>query len=85
MNEKMKKTIATLTFVMAFAIMSHAQVFIISEEGENPRTPEDEGFFIENPDHESYDDWYLPVGDGALLLAALGGAYLVGKRRKKKE
>ena len=28
-------------------------------------------------------DWYTPVGDGIAVLAALGGAYLLGKRRKK--
>jgi LPXTG-motif cell wall-anchored protein len=35
--------------------------------------------------HGSGDDQtnYLPLGEGILLLAALGGAYLLGKRRKE--
>ena len=79
----MKKLFATISFIFAFAFASNAQVFLIDEEIDNPRIANDE-FNIVNPGwHGSGEDWYTPVGDGALLLAALGGAYLFGKRRKK--
>ena len=82
-TNKMKKLIATLSFIFAFTFMSNAQIFLIDDEIDNPRIPSDE-FVIDNPGwHGSGEDWYTPVGDGALLLAALGGAYLFGKRRKE--
>lgn len=36
------------------------------------------------PDHDSTLD-YTPVGNGILLLGCLGGAYLLGKRKKKED
>ena len=78
----MKKLIATISLIFAFAFASNAQVFLIDDEINNPRIQNDE-FNINNPGyHGSGEDWYTPVGDGALLLAALGGAYLLGKRKK---
>ena len=66
---------------MTFA--AEAQVFIMDSDIDNPRV-ETEEFDINNPGfHGSGSDWYLPLGDGALLLAALGGAYLLNKKRKK--
>lgn len=45
---------------------------------------QNEAFYIDNPlDHGSGEDWYVPIGSGALLLAGLAGAYLLGKKRKK--
>ena len=86
MINKMKKILATLIIVLSFNIMSNAQVFLIDEEIDNPRIANDE-FNIVNPGwHNSGEDWYeeyVPVGNGAMLLAALGGAYLIGKKRKK--
>ena len=82
----MKKILATLIIVLSFNIMSNAQVFLIDEEIDNPRIANDE-FNIVNPGwHNSGEDWYeeyVPVGNGALLLAALGSAYLIGKKIKK--
>ena len=86
MTNKMKKILATLIIVLSFNIMSNAQVFLIDEEIDNPRIANDE-FNIVNPGwHNSGEDWYeeyVPVGNGAMLLAALGSAYLIGKKRKK--
>ena len=79
----MKKLIATISLILAFATVSNAQVFLIDDGIDNPRNPNEE-FNIVNPDyHGSGEDWYTPIGDGALLLAALGGAYLLGKIKKK--
>ena len=83
MENTMKKIIATLSIVFAVTFAAEAQVFIIDEDIDNPRV-ETEEFDINNPGfHGSGSDWYLPLGDGALLLAALGGAYLLNKKRKK--
>ena len=44
-----------------------------------------EGFIIPDlPDHDDTHDW-TPIGDGLWLLGCLGGAYLLGKRRKREE
>ena len=78
----MKKILSTLILIFSFSLMSNAQVFLIDDEIDNPRIQNDE-FNIDNPgSHGLGEDWYTPVGDGALLLAALGGAYLLGKKKK---
>ena len=68
--------------MMAMAFTAKTQVFMLDGD-ENYREPEDPAVFINLPeDYGLGVDWYTPVGDGILLLAALGGAYLVGKKRK---
>ena len=72
-----------LVLMMAMAMTAKAQVFMMDGD-ENYREPEDPQVFINLP--QGYGlcvDWYTPVGDGIAVLAALGGAYLLGKRRKK--
>lgn len=83
MTYKMKKILTTLILILSFSLMSNAQVFLLDDEIDNPRNPNDE-FFIDNPGwHGSGEDWYVPVGSGTLLFAALGGVYLLGKKKKK--
>lgn len=83
MTYRMKKISATLLLIISFSVTSKAQVFILDDELDSPRTQSEE-FFIDNPGwHGSGEDWYTPVGSGALLLAALGGAYLIGKKKQK--
>ena len=83
MTYKMKKILSTLILILSFSLMSNAQVFLLDDEIDNPRNPNDE-FNIDNPGwHGSGEDWYTPVGSGVLLLAALGGAYLIGKKKQK--
>ena len=83
MTYRMKKISATLLLIISFSVTSKAQVFIIDDELDNPRIQSEE-FFIDNPGwHGSGEDWYTPVGSGVLLLAALGGAYLIGKKKQK--
>lgn len=79
-KQNMFKTIVVLLF-MAMASMAQAQVFMMDGD-ENYREPEDPQVFINLPQGYGLGvDWYTPVGDGVLLLAALGGAYLMGKRK----
>ena len=72
-----------LVLMMAMAMTAKAQVFMMDGD-ENYREPEDPQVFINLPQGYGLGvDWYTPVGDGTAVLAALGGAYLLGKRRKK--
>ncbi len=81
-KQNMFRTIVVL-LLMAMASTSQAQVFMMDGD-ENYREPEDPQVFINLPQGYGLGvDWYTPVGDGIAVLAALGGAYLLGKRRKK--
>jgi len=63
-----------------------SQIFMISEDEYNGnRTPGDPGVLgsVMTPTQNINTDQYVPLGDGLLLLAGLGGAYLLGKRKKE--
>ena len=90
---KKKNIIIAAVFAILFTLASttpvHAQggIFIMDEEEENfrdPTAPAGGFIFIDDPEHDTSLD-YSPIGSGVWLLGALGGAYLLGKRRKKKE
>ena len=80
----MKKILLIFTLFLALAAPMHAQVFIM-EEDENDRVTNVFG----NGDwnniivHGSADDQsnWVPLGEGVMLLAALGGAYLLRKKK----
>ena len=81
----MKKILLIITLFLALAAPVRAQVFIM-EDDENERVNNVFGngewnniIFHGSPDDQTN---YLPLGDGILLLAALGGAYLLRKRRE---
>ena len=62
---------------------SHAQVFIMEDEHSlRPPDPEEVLGWPVNPQngYGTSNDEYTPLGDGILLLAALGGAYLLKKK-----
>jgi len=78
----MKKKLIIFTLLITLAAPMRAQVFMIGDE--NYREPEDPEVFAGLPENFGLGmDWYVPVGDGLLLLAALGGAYLLNQRKKK--
>ena len=78
-----RRVVAVLLF-MGMAFTAKAQVFMMDGD-ENYREPEDPAVFVNLPSNFGMGtDYYLPIGDGMLLLAALGGAYLVGKSKKDK-
>ncbi len=63
------------------AMPAKSQILITDDETNNRATTE---FNINNPGtFDSGEDWYLPIGSGLWVLAGLGGAYLVTKKRKK--
>ena len=79
---KTRKVVAILLF-LAMSLTMKAQVFMMDGD-ENYRDPEDPQVFAGLPNNfGSGYDYYMPMGDGIMLLAALGGAYLLGKRKKE--
>ena len=89
----MKKRVISATAILAmlFGLMSmpqaQAQIFL-DEEGvqstmrgatDNPNLPNVPQLGVTN---DQYD--YTPLGSGVLALGLLGGAYLIGKKRKEK-
>ena len=83
-TQKTRRVVAILLFV-AMAFTAKAQVFMMDAD-ENYRDPEDPQVFAGLPSNFGMGtDYYLPVGDGIVLLTALCGAYLLNKRTKKKE
>ena len=83
----MKKILLIFSILLALAAPMRAQVFIM-EEDENDRVTNVFGNGERNNIivHGSADDQtnWVPLGEGILLLSALGGAYLLRKKNKTK-
>ena len=84
MKKRKYITIAALLFLLAST--ASGQVFTMEDE-DNIRVEQgDMDVFGRIPYHGvDYDqaNAYAPVGEGIMLLTVLGGAYLLGKKRKK--
>lgn len=84
-NMRQKKKILVMAAMMLFCNMSQAQIFIVEDDGSNERlgaTSEQINLIIPHQGVD-WDQYYTPLGEGILLLAAMGGAYLLNKKRKK--
>ena len=80
----MKRIATTMAALLLMVTLANAQVFMLDKDGKRQKEDIDNvGGFIPLNGVEYDQGEYVPTGSGALLLAALGGAYLVGKRRKK--
>ena len=84
------KKIFFLTVSMLMLLMPlHSQVFMTQEDLNKDRSQkwEDAGLVV--PIHErdfgEEEEDYVPMGSGLAMLAVLGGAYLLGKKRNEKE
>ena len=84
----MKKTIIALTAIVALAICgttANAQVFLDDEDMSQSlradRTNDPDLPVI--PELNVTFDQYAPLGGEVMLLGLLGGAYLLGKKRKE--
>ena len=80
----MKKRILTMATALTLTISASAQVFILENDEELREEEELIDFNIDNPDFGEGTDFYAPIGSGALLLAAMGGAYYLLNKRKEK-
>ena len=85
MKKRIYIIITTLFLLLAGA--ANAQVFTMEDE-ENTRAEGDIGVLGRIPyhgvDYDQAND-FVPMGEGMLLLTALGGCYLLGKKRKEEE
>ena len=84
MSKRRNTLIALL--LLAAMLPTQAQVFMMEDDNDpNRNVLNVNGQYNNVPFHGSTDDQqnYVPIGSGALLLAALGGAYLIGKRKKE--
>ena len=84
MKKRIQIIITTLILLLAGA--AQAQVFTMTEE-ENDRAAGDMDAVLgripyHGVDYDQAND-FAPVGEGMLLLTALGGCYLLGKRKKE--
>ena len=83
----MRKSFILLVTMLFMALPMHSQVFLTQEDLDSERDGQwaDIGLII--PIHEQDFDQaeYSPLGSGIVLLAALGGAYLIGKKRREED
>ena len=88
MKKRIISAIAMMAFVFGIAIHPvSAQVLMMDNEEEigSARTGMSTSDLPIVPNLDVTYDQLAPVGEGVLLLAALGGAYLLGKRRKEQQ
>ena len=88
----MKRFLITLSFIVALGISANAQNYsYVDAKSDGFFTTNTDGSgeyrFGENvfprvPGQYIYDDQAAPVGSGLLLLAGMGAAYALRKRRK---
>lgn len=84
---KKLRFIILITFCLGFAPLFGQMIFTDEDAGVNPRAGKaNPGFGVMVPLQDvTFDQWeYLPLTDGLLLLAGLGGVYLLKKKRSKK-
>lgn len=83
----MKKRIFALVTVLFMAVMpAMSQVFLTEEEMWESSRAEVDAEYIGNMvpmEDVVIDQWkHVPLGNGLLLLAGMGAAYQLGKRKK---
>lgn len=80
-----KKVLAIATVLMMMAVPAMAQVFLDDDDTWNNRNGENSSeLLVNNPAvYDSGEDWFVPVGEGIMVLAGLAGAYLLGKRKNE--
>ena len=87
-NRIMRKSIILLVTMLLMAVPMRSQVFLTQEDLDSERQGQWEDIGLIIPIHEQDFDQaepWAPVGSGIAVLAALGGAYLLGKKRREEE
>lgn len=86
----MKKIVLTAVASLMLVFSAKAQVFVLEEDGNNRDGGKPIEFIV--PDHFENDDQtpgeeeeppYTPLGSGVIVLAGLGGAYLLAKKKNR--
>ena len=86
-NIEMKKSIVIIIIALlmgCFKPLSAQIIYTEEDAGLNPRAQSSENIGVMVPMQDvNLDQWkFVPLGNGFLLLAGLGGAYLLKKRKK---
>lgn len=83
----MKKIALTIALSFGLIYAASAQVFMIDDDANNGRADAGEGVSVIVPIHGvEYDQTnYTPLGGGTLLLAGLGAAYLMKKKKQQNQ
>ena len=87
-NRIMRKSIILLVTMLLMAVPMRSQVFLTQEDLDSERMGQWEDIGLIIPIHEQDFDQaepWAPVGSGIAVLAALGGAYLLGKKRREED
>ena len=82
---KIIKNIILAALLLLLAGTARAQVFMTDGDYENPRDGVETqwGYIPEQWVTNDQANDYAPLGEGLMLLTALGGAYLMGKRKQQ--
>lgn len=83
----MRKIALTIALSFGLIYAASAQVFMIDDDANNGRADAGEGVSVIVPIHGvEYDQTnYTPLGGGTLLLAGLGAAYLMKKKKQQNQ
>ena len=91
-KHKMKKSIVIIIIALligCFKPLSAQIIYTQEDAGINPRAQGSGDLNVMVPmQNVNIDQWkeeFVPVGNGLLLLAGMGGAYLLSKRGKTKK
>ena len=79
--KKKRHILLAALLLLAMAVPSRAQIFVMDESANFRPTGEDEAV-LANPQFGQGYDSFVPLGDGILLLATLGGAYLLREKSR---
>jgi hypothetical protein len=84
----MKKSIVIIIIAMligCFKPLSAQIIYTEEDAGINPRAQAEGNIGVMVPMQDVYmDQWKIsPIGNGLLLLAGMGGAYLLARKRKE--
>lgn len=75
----MRKVLILMAFMALMTGNLNAQVFNVEDNPDNNRVQTKENVLVAQQSEEQ--DRFAPLGSGILVLAALGGAYLCGRKK----
>ena len=85
MKSMKRKFLVVLTALLLMAGSSQAQIFIADDEFEGILRHGESEYVLVVPNQGTDADQFTPIGNGLLVLAGLGAAYLMSRRKKPKE